>query len=532
MAWLNIKVWWLTHKFPRPYEWIISSWWWSKSITWNRYVDIFATSILGYKIYGNSEQSGTPTPDSSIEVKSVGDKTMNLLNRPNGTYSTDEKGSVTVLNNITTANVQFNTNWTIYKLTGDVNSTNICSSLAEMKTKSTDDVFFKSGHTYIVKLFDSTDNYNDLQIANTTTNMQISNGVAFTPTEDFNTLWVRMNKDGSGSQTGNKTFKIMIVESSTAPTSYIPYGYQVSVNVSGKNLFDKSLYDNRGWYYSGGVIANSTANATVVMRAIPNKTYYIKHCSVAGGGRVMYTAEENWTEGSSCSWLIGNTSTTIEPNEVQSFTVPSDAKWIFLLAGRQATASLQEQLDDYMLSEKELTADTPYEPYYNTTTSIYLNSQLHKVWNYQDVLNSNWTITRNVGVKVLDWTESFTKQEYSTDNIGFRLRITDRVQLKDEVICSHYPYSNLTSSSAPNNSIVTFTSVNLDIKDNRFATAEDFKAFLAQQYAAWTPVIIYYQLATSTTETITAPEITLSWAWNYHIEIDTEVDATFDLTYN
>ena len=37
--------------------------------------------LIDYKIYGNSVQNGTPTPEAPIEVESVGDKTSNLFNQ-------------------------------------------------------------------------------------------------------------------------------------------------------------------------------------------------------------------------------------------------------------------------------------------------------------------------------------------------------------------------------------------------------------------------------------------------------------------
>ena len=37
-------------------------------------------NLTNYKIYGNSIQNGTPTPEAPIEVESVGDKTVNLFN--------------------------------------------------------------------------------------------------------------------------------------------------------------------------------------------------------------------------------------------------------------------------------------------------------------------------------------------------------------------------------------------------------------------------------------------------------------------
>ena len=40
-------------------------------------------NLVDYKIYGNSVQDGTPTPDNPIEIQSVGDKTNNLFDEEN-----------------------------------------------------------------------------------------------------------------------------------------------------------------------------------------------------------------------------------------------------------------------------------------------------------------------------------------------------------------------------------------------------------------------------------------------------------------
>lgn len=488
-----------------PFSWTFNLTPWSKSITWNRYVDIFATSILGYKIYWNTTQWLTPTPEIPFEVKGVGDRTINLFDIANanivmGAYI-EANGSVSELANAvyTGAYIPVKPN-TTYTWSGKDGGSTINYAICEYDADKT----FIERHSRHTSLDDDT------------------------WTTNANTHFLRFNLKKSDTRT-----TLQLEEGSTA-TSYVPYGYQIPVKVNWKNLFDKSLYNNHGWYYSSGVIADSTANATVVIRAIPNKTYYIKHCSVAGGGRVMYTTEENWDAGSSCSWIIGNTSTTVEPNEVQSFTVPADAKWIFLLAGRQATASFQEQLDDYMLSEEELTTDTPYEPYYNATTPIYLSNPLYKLWDYKDILNSDWTITRNVGVKVLDWTEDwqlYTFQWYNTPYLIMNDMIeTAAGTSSDNFKCTHFKYlSSVWTSDTIWFSVSTMK--RMFFKRIYNDTVENFKAWLAAQYAAGTPVVVYYPLATPVTQTITAPEITLSWAGNYHIEIDTEVDATFDLTY-
>lgn len=78
-------------------------------------------------------------------------------------------------------------------------------------------------------------------------------------------------------------------------------------------------------------------------------------------------------------------------------------------------------------------------------------------------------------------------------------------------ICTHYKYNNAVSSLASNmqngdfvlNRIVNDYS--FTIKDNSFNTASDFKAYLAAQYAAGTPVTIWYVLATPETAVVNEP---------------------------
>lgn len=133
----------------------------------------------------------------------------------------------------------------------------------------------------------------------------------------------------------------------------------------GMNIFDKNS-PNSGGYYVGanGTITNASANATICFRCLPNTTYYYKHCSVIGGGRVFTCAEDEWDIGTPASNMVGGT--TIDANAVRSITTPDDAKWIFFIYGRsgQDMPSFEEQAADFMVSLTELTRDTQYEPYH------------------------------------------------------------------------------------------------------------------------------------------------------------------------
>lgn len=43
--------------------------------------DSIGKSVLNYRIYGNTVQNGTPSPESPVEVLGCGNRTRNLLNR-------------------------------------------------------------------------------------------------------------------------------------------------------------------------------------------------------------------------------------------------------------------------------------------------------------------------------------------------------------------------------------------------------------------------------------------------------------------
>lgn len=73
--------------------------------------------------------------------------------------------------------------------------------------------------------------------------------------------------------------------------------------------------------------------------------------------------------------------------------------------------------------------------------------------------------------------------------------------------CTHYEYvDQRQGSSMPNNSFTTSGGANIALWfKTEYTTATDFKAYLAQQYAAGTPVTIWYVLATTTTGIVNEP---------------------------
>ena len=147
---------------------------------------------------------------------------------------------------------------------------------------------------------------------------------------------------------------------------------------------------------------------------------------------------------------------------------------------------------------------------------------LLKLGDYQDeqeILSG--AVTRNVGVKVLtgaadeQWGTSVSTKFYWDTDFAKALNYSP-------TLCTHYQ-AVLTdrTSGVGNNQIalfVNFAKGRIVICDPRFTTVSDFKAFLADQYAAGTPVTIIYPLAQAVTEQV-APQVLNVQTGNNILEI-------------
>ncbi len=147
---------------------------------------------------------------------------------------------------------------------------------------------------------------------------------------------------------------------------------------------------------------------------------------------------------------------------------------------------------------------TPYIPVQTAHTE-----NLFQVGTYadeQDIISGH--ITRKIEIKVFDGTETFID-----GNNGY---ITEAVQDQSgetyAPLCSHYRGTNTAPASNSNTVRCYRTSGGtgrIYFAPNRttYATKEAFTAFLAEQYAAGTPVIILYPLMTPTAESVTSQHL-------------------------
>ena len=114
-------------------------------------------------------------------------------------------------------------------------------------------------------------------------------------------------------------------------------------------------------------------------------------------------------------------------------------------------------------------------------------------------------ITRKVGVKVLDGTENIGKSSQYAGSFFVRNVVSDwGTSNGAEIICSHFSGVTAESSYAQNKCIILNNAFNMWWANDNTPTLAQFQQWLADQYAAGTPVIVIYPLATATTETVTA----------------------------
>ena len=127
------------------------------------------------------------------------------------------------------------------------------------------------------------------------------------------------------------------------------------------------------------------------------------------------------------------------------------------------------------------------------------NMILRAVGDYADSYDATTNkITRRVGVKVLNGTESWS--DGTSPNV-FLVTITNKKSGKFTSLCNAYKYNSTSQAGLSDGDFgMPGSGLAMFFKDNRFTTASDFANWIAAQYAAGTPVIVYYPLATPVEE--------------------------------
>lgn len=124
----------------------------------------------------------------------------------------------------------------------------------------------------------------------------------------------------------------------------------------------------------------------------------------------------------------------------------------------------------------------------------------------QEVISGG--VTRNVGIKVLDGTESWQNLSGYVSIIKTALGTNSTVLPANstDIFCTHFQVKTDTFVDG-----VGSGGFYINFKyDSAFTTLAQWKQFLASQYANGTPVIVVYPLATATTETVSGQSLSKS----------------------
>jgi hypothetical protein len=190
-------------------------------------------------------------------------------------------------------------------------------------------------------------------------------------------------------------WRISIVEGTTAPASFVPYGYEVDIGVKSANLFDTNrqgidTFVLDSTKYIVGAIANGprTRPEEITEFAYNNDSFTILSTSGIGIGflvkvkpdttyTVSYQCDVTITDERSSSAINLITSTgdfgqfwaVYGKSRESTFTTKADTAYVYVVF---RAVNLIATYSNIMLNEGSTAL--PYEPYSNTTTPIYIGN--------------------------------------------------------------------------------------------------------------------------------------------------------------
>ena len=322
-----------------------------------------------------------------------------------------------------------------------------------------------------------------------------------------------------GQTVSNRTFYPMMRLASVTDATYEPYtggkpapnadypqpitgvgeSGSTSVYVGGKNLFDKSNYVVSQVYvqvYTS--VYDYTPNRGVIIPVYPDTTYTVSKVGAtvmrvgtsvaypASGGHITHMAYHATASAAPLTITTGNHDKWMV---VQLFTnADVDGEYGTLEAN---VATLQIEVGD---------TATEYAPYNGNTYTLPLAAPLYE----GDTVESNVLVggerkcveTHTKKKRVFDGTENWTAQVTQAGDTRFYLGTLGAKPIsgRTAIPCSHFGFTDYTE--APGTLFYMDINVFVYPHDTAITTVADWKAYLAAQYAAGTPVTIVYELAT------------------------------------
>lgn len=260
-----------------------------------------------------------------------------------------------------------------------------------------------------------------------------------------------------------------------------------------RNLFDKDNVVFSGFYPHAdtGAVVNTTSGKllSIIVPCEPNTSYTWSFDRIVADLRNRVAGYSTYpTVGMACTFLDRETdSPSGSTRTIQKFTTTANTHWLILMV--TGTGQTAETLTEDVAENAQLeigTEMTAYEPYgykipissASTTTPIFLGEV---------------PTTRRIKKLVLDGTENWLVLDvYYTVS-------APNVRPWGGCICTHCAYSGIIGGNS---------NTRLWVKQASFPdcqTLGDFKSYLAAQYAAGTPVTVWYSTAEPETGIVNEP---------------------------
>lgn len=265
------------------------------------------------------------------------------------------------------------------------------------------------------------------------------------------------------------------------------------------NLFDGQLQQGYYTYHNGLYVLSDAYVCTHLIPCTENTTYTFRCINTGGGsknyGYAFFDSSQN---------RIGDDYiNALTEGDVVTHTATTPQNTAFLAINiaygrRQANVIRPSDITDFMLNTGSTAL--PYEPYgikipilsANTTTNIYLGEVQS---------------TRKIKKLVLTGEENWDLWSSGQPDVErYYFRWHEKTPSNYRLICTHLPfikgdgnYEHIRLGGSNREDFVIFISKAIA------STVADFKSYLAAQYAAGTPVTVWYALATEETGIVNEP---------------------------
>lgn len=302
-------------------------------------------------------------------------------------------------------------------------------------------------------------------------------------------------------------------------------GNNETLSITTKNLYNIAT-DTDGYYIGadGTIGTNADSCYSALIPVVAGQTYtWSGICGNSGGSnnkRVHAYIDDVWNQQVDLTEVTKN-----QPFEI-TFTVPAGCNGIRISHWNTDT---QGQVE--VGSTK-----TDYIEYNGSTAGV---ANLFAINTYKDVQEIiTGTVKHKVNVYVLNgeetaWNDVVSSSSYAMPKTALGSDSNVLPNKSTDVICSHYSVATTESGSGVQDIIwVGGSNVNFKTKTT-YATLQDWKDYLAAQYAAGTPVIVVYPLATAQDEVAPVPQTMQTVAGDNTLDIvqagmsGLEVSATY-----